>query len=84
MKDNFFTPEICLAAVLLSRGFQLSHVSKEAGADRVQFVFPNSDDLLLLVQLFWQKQVLVNVHTFYENLKFLKARLRNETPESKN
>lgn len=83
MKENFFTPEISLASGVLSHGQQLDHISKEPGTDRMQFVFVNTPELLHLVQLFWQKQLFVNVSTYHENLKFLKARLRNGTTEAR-
>ena len=83
MKETFSSPEISLAASMLSYNYPLDHIAHEAGTNRVHFVFLSTHDLLHLVQLYWQKELLVNVHTFYENLKFLKARLRNGTTEAR-
>lgn len=82
VSTNFSTPELSLATALLSTGYCLDHLEREKDG-RVLFVFCSSGGLLDVVQQFWQKQLLANVHTYYENLKFLKARLRNGTPETK-
>ncbi len=83
MNQSFSTCEISLAAALLSGGFKLEYMARDKGRERVKFVFLSSDNVLHLVQQFWQKQLLVNVHSYYENLKFLKARLRNETRDTR-
>lgn len=84
MQQQFFsTAELPLAAGIMCHGFPLDHLATDKHQARNLFVFLSEPEVLKLVQDFWQRRMVVNVQTFYENLKFLKARLRNGTPETK-
>ncbi len=79
MKTDFSTPEISLAAALLSLGYKHLYVTRDKESHRFFFVFESTEQLQPVVQSWWQRSLIGNLNNYAESLRFLKAKLRNDS-----
>lgn len=71
------TSEYTLGAVLMTCGFRLENINW-IDRNRAQFEFRYIKSMDEIANAFWQGTLTVPVIPFCQNLKLLKARLRNE------
>lgn len=77
-KEQFETTSLLLATTLVSLGFTLSSVDK-IESHKAVFIFLKSNHLMECVTNFWEKSILLEPHTFYESMRFVKSRLYGES-----
>lgn len=73
---NFETQSLTLAASIICCGIPLDSVIK--GTDnKAVFIFSrdNTSDLDKIIERFWQKQLKLEVTSFWEAVRFLKSRI---------
>lgn len=77
VNDLLITPEFPLAAAIQAFGFTLEYLDR-TDPDRIQFCFLKQAGIDRIVEHWWKRTLMVNGPAYYESLKNLKARLRNE------
>ena len=72
----FSTTSLSLAAAIqVSSASKLQFVDRTDNSDKAGFVFDRTEDLDRVVQLFWQRQLPLDALTYFEAIKYVKARL---------
>ncbi len=75
MSDSYTTKDISLAAAIITAGHKIISLEKEPLKNNYLFVFETSEDLLSVVDKYWNNGLLLNVREYSTNLKYLKSRL---------
>jgi hypothetical protein len=78
LTNYYKTSEFPLALSLMASGFKLSDIERTKFDERVEFCFQREPGLDQVIEEFWKGALMVNAVNFYQNLKLLKARLRND------
>ena len=77
-KDFFSTPDLSIAAYLVTIGFPLNHLDK-SNRRKVVFSFYREDGLDEAIQAFWvDADVSVSPLQYFNNIKTLKNRIYSE------
>jgi hypothetical protein len=70
--------EFALACSLVSVGFKLCSLDRHDQSGRVLFCFKYEKRADQIIEKYWDGSLMVNAVVFYQNLRLLKSRLRNE------
>lgn len=74
-KNQYSTSSIALAtAIQLASESKLQLVDRSR-PDRCEFIFDRTSDLDQVVSLFWQKALPLDALSYFETLRYIKARL---------
>ncbi|MGE4169852.1 MAG: DUF5659 domain-containing protein [Candidatus Margulisiibacteriota bacterium] len=76
--DCFSTFDLNLTACIVALGHPLEKIQKTEG-NRSQFLFQRSQKLESDVTAYWKQDLLLNPHTIFDSLKFIKSRLYSDS-----
>lgn len=74
-EDKYFeTTDLGLATTLVTQGFSLHSLDRN-NPHRVRFVFQKENELDEAVRAYWQKELVVEPLTYFNNIKLMKNRI---------
>ncbi len=76
-EDYFYTFDLGLACALVTLEYRL-HAMHRGSASRAEFVFKRSKSIDADVKRYWDKKLIADLRTYFDNLKMLKSRLYSD------
>jgi len=77
-KNQYTTQSLSLAAAIQTTSTgKLLFVDKSTG-EKSSFVFEKTSDMPQIVESFWKKELKVDALSYFESLRYIKARLYSE------
>jgi len=74
---NYSTPDMGLAAALMTAGFEIQELQK-IDAKKFEFIFKAQKDdshIKGAISSYWDKNLLVSAYDYFNNTKMLKSRI---------
>lgn len=74
--EEYTTFDLGLAGALVSAGYELIGLDKTY-FKKANFVFRRNDKIDLVVNEYWNNELMVNARAYFDNIKMLKNRLHS-------
>ena len=71
--ELFETYDLNLTACLVALGYTIDTIKKEG--TRCLFLFKKTDHLKESISDYWKQEIVINPHTLFDALKFIKSRI---------